>query len=881
MLYSAVHKHTMNKKNSHGKGKQTSGRYPIVAIGASAGGLEAVTELLKNLPPDTGMVYMYIQHMDASHKEMLSAILAKNTSMKVQEATHLMPINRDTFYLVSPDKDISIIDGMFTVSAHSERPLLKKPIDYFFTALSEKQKDGAIGIILSGSSNDGVIGLGAIKSAGGITFAQDGSAKYQTMPKSVIAEGVVDMVLAPKEMATELQRLSKRVDVIQNAMQDDSEDLPAGENEDLAGIIQFIKKNTGVDFTHYKRNTLKRRIIRRMLLHNQGSISDYYEYLQQHPAETNVLYQDLLINVTSFFRDPDAMEYLKKSLLPELLKKSGPRTPVRIWVPACSTGEEAYSIAMALMEVLEDREGNIPIQIFATDLSELAITKARLGLYSPNEVADISPQRLQRFFSKVDGSYRIVKNIRDLCVFAPHNVFKDPPFSRLDFISCCNLMIYLDTLLQKKILATFHYALNAEGYLMLGKSESVGAAPQLFTQLEKKYKMYARRHEATGKQAFEMNYRLADPDRPHPKDGVRRASVKEDAVASDLEKTVDNILLAQYTPACLVVNQDLEILQFRGSTGLYLEPSPGKASLNLLKMARPGLAFELRNAIHKAGKSWQTIRKADIEMNSGKQTHNVTIEVVPLKADSEERLFLVIFGLSNAELTSVKSSLSKDKLVKQLQDELNAVRDDMRSIIEEHEASNEELQSANEEIVSSNEELQSINEELETTKEEVESTNEELMTINTELQVLNEQLAEAYEYAEAVFSTIREGVLVLDTNLTVRSANRSFYATFREKPEHTEGVLIYELGNHQWDIPRLRELLEDIIPNNSKFYGYEVEHNFPHIGKKTMILNARRIEQKIHRQQLILLAIEDITEHRAAVSAFPTQEKNNNAPTQE
>ena len=362
-----------------------------------------------------------------------------------------------------------------------------------------------------------------------------------------------------------------------------------------------------------------------------------------------------------------------------------------------------------------------------------------------------------------------------------------------------------------------------------------------------------------------MNYRLPDPDRVDIRENMRKPAIKEAANTVDLDKTVDNLLLTKYVPASVVVNQELEILQFRGSTGLFMEPSPGKASLSLLKMARPGLAFELRNAIHKANKSWQPIKKGGLEMNNNGQTHQVSIEVLPLKADSEERLFLVIFELVRiSTITDLKSSFSKDKLVKQLQDELGAVKEDMRSIIEEQEASNEELQSANEEIVSSNEELQSINEELETSKEEVESTNEELMTINTELQVRNEQLAEAYEYAEAVFATIREAVIVLDQDLRVKSANRAFYKIFNAKEETTEGLLIYELNGRQWDIPKLRLLLEDTIPSNQQVNGYEIEHDFPHLGKKIMLLNARRIVQKIHRQQLILLAIEDITEHRSA-----------------
>jgi two-component system, chemotaxis family, CheB/CheR fusion protein len=519
------------------------------------------------------------------------------------------------------------------------------------------------------------------------------------------------------------------------------------------------------------------------------------------------------------------------------------------------------------MEVLGERATNAAVQIFATDLSEIAIAKARLGLYSSNEVANISPKRLQRFFTRVDGSYRIAKSIRDLCVFAPHNIFKDPPFSRLDFVSCCNLMIYLDSMLQKKILATFHYSLSPDGYLMLGKSETIGAAPQLFTQVEKKYKIYTRKTEVQPRAVFEMNYRLPGGERSGMRENLRNGVVKDPLHAPDLDKAVDDILLTKYVPASVVVNQDLEILQFRGSTGFFLEPSPGKASLSLLKMARPGLAFELRSAIHKANKSWQAIKKEGLEINNNGQTHQVSIEVQPLKADLEERLFLVIFETVRASgFSDLKSTLSRDKLVKQLQDELNAVKEDMRSIIEEQEASNEELQSANEEIVSSNEELQSINEELETSKEEVESTNEELMTINTELQVRNEQLAEAYEYAEAVFGTIREAVIVLDAELRVKSANRAFYKIFQSKEDVTEGMLIYELGNRQWDIPELRSLLENVVYNDTPVFGHEIQHEFPGVGKKIMLVNARRIVQKIHRQQLVLLAIEDITEHRAATA---------------
>ncbi|MFL5742686.1 MAG: CheR family methyltransferase, partial [Flavisolibacter sp.] len=614
-------------------------------------------------------------------------------------------------------------------------------------------------------------------------------------------------------------------------------------------------------FIHYKMNTIRRRIVRRMLLHKMEKLSSYLQYLKQHTGEVALLYQDLLINVTSFFRDSDTMEYLKKTVVPKLLKSKTHNDPVRVWIPACSTGEEAYSLAMIFMEALGDRAADTSIQIFATDLSELAISKARLGVYTRNDVAKVSPRRLQRFFSKIDGSYRIVKAVRDLCVFAPHNVFRDPPFSRIDLVSCCNLMIYLDGVLQKKILATFHYALNPEGLLVLGKSESVGVSTQLFFVIEKKFKVFVKKKQAVNTAFFEMNYRLSDVERTE-NFGTRRSGQKAVDYQVDLEKMIDTILLEKYIPASVVVNQDLDILQFRGSTGLFLEPSPGKASLNLLKMAKPGLGFELRNTIHKAGKSGQPVKKNGLQIKLNETVLLVSIEAVPIKSETEDKLFLVIFEqVPVPDITELRSSLSKDKLVNQLQNELTQVKEDMRSIIEEQEASNEELQSANEEIVSSNEELQSINEELETSKEELESTNEELMTINAELQVRNEQLEEAYEYAEAVFGTLREAILVLDKDLRVRSANQSFYSIFQMREEETEGTLIYELADRQWDIPELRELL-NTLSQKGPCYGVEIRNKFKGIGEKIMLVNACRVVQKIHQQQIYFIAIEDVTDLR-------------------
>jgi two-component system, chemotaxis family, CheB/CheR fusion protein len=846
---------------------------PVVAIGGSAGGMEAFLDLLKELPPQTGMAYVYIQHLSQNEKSFLDEIIGRGTKMKVQVVKDRMKLEPDQIYIIPPSKDIILANGTFKLIAREGKSSAHLPIDRFFISLADNATITPIAIVLSGNSSDGTLGLKAIKLAGGITLAQDETAKFQTMPKAAIFAGTVDRVLSPKEIAEELVRFSsKKNDLVYAITESSKEDVPV---EELDSIIQILRKSTGVDFKHYKMNTIKRRILRRMLLYKHETLKEYVAYLRSNQSEISSLYQDILINVTSFFRDPDALEYLRKTLLPKILQNKAPNEPVRIWIPACSTGEEAYTLAIILIELLNEKATNFPIQIFATDLSELAIAKARLGVYAKHELLDVSPKQLQRFFTKVDGSYRIAKGIRDLCVFAPHNVFRDPPFSRIDLISCCNLMIYLDAVLQKKLIATFHYSLVNNGYLVLGKSETIGASAQLFSQLEKKYKIYVRKNDNALKAKFEMNYRPGNGNGNESSTAATRVQVqaKSDGFDKNLEQTVSEILLSRYVPASVVINQDLEILQFRGSTGLFLEPSPGKASLNLLKMVRTGLAFELRSIIHKSSKSGKVEKKSGLEVKYNGTIFKAAVEVEPLPSDGEEKLFLVVFEkLTDGLVAEGKPGVSKDKLVKQLQHELDSLKEDMRSILEEQEASLEELQSANEEIVSSNEELQSINEELETSKEEVESTNEELMTINKELQVRNEQLAESYEYSEAVFDTIREAVLVLDMDFRVRSANEAFYRIFRANEEETVGRIIYELGNRQWDIHKLRQLLEEIIPKNSTFNGFEVQHEFPEIGKKIILLNAKRIMQKAHNKHLILLAMEDITDHRQAEKIMAERE---------
>ncbi|QJW89648.1 PAS domain-containing protein [Spirosoma taeanense] len=852
---------------------------PIVAVGASAGGIDAFSQLLANLSPTTGLAFVYIQHLDTGYDSHLIDILSQKTSMRVVEADHLLPIEPNQVYVIPTGKDLEVIDGVLTLVTHPKSHLparsgMHMPIDQFFIKLADQQKNAAIAVILSGTATDGTLGLRAIKVAGGITFAQDETAQFQGMPKSAISEGVVDWVLPPAQIAKELEALSQQMTVFQQPELTEPDDDSENGAESITTIIQLLRRSVGVDFSHYKITTIRRRIIRRMLLLKLETLREYTPYLEQNPEEVQLLYNDLLINVTTFFRDHETMDYLKKVLFARILADRNPRQPLRIWIPACSTGQEAYSLAMILLEVLGDRSSGIGIQIFATDLSEQAVAKARLGSYTRGEVMDVSPKRLQRFFTKIDDHYRINRNVRDLCVFAQHNVLKDPPFSRVDLISCRNLLIYLDNVFQRKAISLFHYALNPSGILLLGKSETIGNATNLFAPVSKNYKVFLRKNDAASRTTFDMGVRQGFDRQTEPSQSTVSAELpaypSKFSLANDLDRVVDTLLLQQYVPASVVVNADLDILQFRGSTGLFLEPAHGKASLNLLKMARPSLAFELRNLIHKVRKTREPVRKEGLNVKIRSKTHYVAIEAVPLRTDAEEQLFLILFEETVPTVSTGTSSTDAGNLrIRQLEEELATMREDMRSIIEEQDSSNEELQLANEEIISSNEELQSINEELETSKEEIESTNEELLTINQELQVRNDQLSEAIEFSEAIFSTIREATLVLDKDLRVRSANKTFYKLFRTTEDDTEGRLIYELGNRQWNIPQLRMLLTDVLMQDNQIEGFEVVHSFPEIGEKVLLLNARRV---IRQQESILLAIEDITDHRQAQQLLAERE---------
>ncbi|GGC00702.1 CheR family methyltransferase [Dyadobacter sediminis] len=841
--------------------KKQSGQIPgfIVAIGGSTGALEALTQILELLSTTTGLAFIYIQHAFTEHETRLETTLDTLTSMPVLKAAEGLRILPDHFYIVYPDSGLEAVDGKFVLVNSNLPSESYMPVDSFFISLSEHQKDGIIGIVLSGIGSDGTLGLKAIKSAGGITIVQDESAKFQSMPMSAISEEVVDLILSPKEIAIELQRLSKNSAIFRSF--EFNEEQQEAVDKDLVLILRYLKKSLGVDFENYKITTIRRRIIRRMLLFKLETFASYLQYLKLHASEANLLYGDLLINVTNFFRDTDTMAYLKDELVPKIIDNKSPGEAIRIWVAGCSTGQEAYSLAIIFLEVIGTRAANI--HIFASDLSEAAIAKARLGIYSASEVQDISAGRLERFFVKVDGTYRINKAVRDLCVFAPHNLLKDPPFSRLDLVSCRNVLIYFDNQLQQQALKSFHYALNPEGHLLLGKSEGASSVASLFTQTDKNHKVFTRRNGYSAKILYDVGSYTNEAKLPQMPQ-KRPVSGNSPVTTIDLEQIIDDLLLTRYVPASVVVDQDLEIIQLRGSTGLFLEPSPGKPSFNLARMARPVLVLELRNLVHKARKTGLPVSRSGLEIQVNGQTHYVKIEAVPVKGPADQLLCLVLFQeIIPEKPASLPYSEAGSQRIRELEEQLAALREDMHSIIEEHEATNEELQSANEEIVSSNEELQSINEELETSKEEIESTNEELLTINQELQVRNDQLTEAYGYSEAILNTIHEATLVLDKNLRIKVANKAFHKIFRIPEQNIRGMMLYELGQRQWDISVLRQMLSNVIVNDAIINSFEVSLAFEGVGDKIMLLHARKVVQH-QRQQAILLVMEDITEHRRA-----------------
>ncbi len=838
--------------------------FTIVAIGASVGGLEAICELLKNISPDTGMAFIYVQHLNPDHKSLLTSILAKMTTMKVQEIENMEHILPNNVYVIPTNQVIEVIDGHIKLLPRTKNTAVIS-IDVLFSSLAKTHHEKVIGVILSGNASDGTNGLKDIKEAGGITIAQDDTAQANSMPLSAINAGIVDFVLSPKDIAKKLENLSKSN--FDKKIKDDIEVQHENPNADLDNIFNLLRTKMGVDFSHYKMPTIKRRITHKMKQSGIKTIKEYVVFLQKDDAAIALLYKDLLINVTNFFRDTETFEYLESTILPKLLKSKNSDESLRIWVPACSTGEEAYSIAMLIDELREKKNKKIIFQIFATDLSDEAIQAARLGEYSQTDVKNIPQKYLNRYFSKIGENYKVIKELRDLCVFAPHNILRDPPFSRMDFVSCCNLLIYFDSTAQKKVFTTLHFALNDAGFLMLGKAETIGTTSQLFTQVNSKYKIYTCKKSNGIRRQMELQPRFPRTIFPTKKINIPTKSISVTPVG--IENAIDAVLLASYMPACAVINKDMEILQFRGPVSFFLEHQSGKASLHILKMARPEFAFELRNAIYEVIKTKQNVQKSGIEIKIESAWQLLSFEVSPLKIDWEEPLIMIVFTLHKQADRSLenhksdKSSLAlRDQRIKKLTEELNSIRKEINTITDLQEITFEELQVANEEIVSSNEEYQTLNEELETSREEIEVTNEELISSNQELHMRNSLLTEAYDFSEAIIATIHEPMLVLDKNFAVKSANKSFYEKFLFKKQDTEGISLFDLGDKQWNIVELKTALKNIISHNSSLSKFHLTHTFKGIGEKHLLLNGNLILQKISSEQLILLAIEDITEQK-------------------
>ncbi|HEY5998134.1 MAG TPA: chemotaxis protein CheB [bacterium] len=740
----------------------------IVGIGASAGGLEAFEKFFQNMPPDSGLAFVLVPHLDPTHKSIMTELLERYTKMPVQQAEGGMKVSPNRIYVIPPNKELSILNGALMLLEPKEVRGLRHPIDSFFRALAADQKERAICVVLSGTGTEGTLGLRAIKGEGGLVIVQDpATAKYDGMPTSAVATGIADYVLAPEKMPERL------LEYVHHAP---GRPLPAPPEAKPADLLQkifiLIRVQTGHDFSQYKQNTVMRRIERRMAIHQVEDLEGYAAYLRNNPHEIEELFKELLIRVTNFFREPEAFAVLQDKVLPLLFKDRAEDAPLRVWVPGCCTGEEAYSIAILFLEHLRKSRIRQKVQIFATDIDIGAIETARAGVYPESITVDVSPERLARFFVKHGTSYKIKEEVREIVVFAVQSVIKDPPFSKVDLVSCRNLLIYLSTELQRRIIPLFHYALAPEGFLLLGSSESVGEATDLFAVVDKKWKVFrSRRLDAAAQLPPEVRFPLALEKGPRSELAREPRKPGETTVA----ELTTRLLLEHYSPPCALVNERGDILYVHGRTGKYLEPAPGKATLNILDMAREGLRLELRTALRKthARKTDQVIEGVQVRTDTGYRTVNIGLRYVK-QPEYLQGLVLVVFHdvrQPKAARGGARVPGARDRMgarVRELEFELKGTREHLQTVIEEQETTNEELKSMNEELQSSNEELQSTNEELETSKEELQSVNEELVTVNSELQNKIDELSQINNDMSNLLASTQIATIFLDSELKIK-----------------------------------------------------------------------------------------------------------------
>ncbi|MDI1277324.1 chemotaxis protein CheB [Methylobacter sp.] len=939
----------------HGNQSRQNGSFPIVGLGASAGGLEAFEQFFRHIPPDSGMAFVLVSHLDPSHASILTEILQRTMSMPVAEAQDQMHVMPNRVYVIPPNRDMTIFHGALQLSIPAVPHGQRMPIDAFLRSLAEDQAEKSIGIILSGTGTDGTLGLRAILGAGGVTLAQEPTtAKFDGMPVSAIQAGYVTHILPAEKMPEVL--LSG---ILALALQP----LPSPPTA-LSGInhiLMQLRTSTGHDFSLYKKSTITRRIQRRMSQNGIEDTETYARYLKEHPSETASLFKELLINVTSFFRDPEAFVALKQDILPAVLADKPEDYVFRVWVAGCATGEEAYSIAIVLRELMDKNQYEFKSQIYSTDLADDTITIARAGLYPPNIALDVTPERLRRFFIKEDGGYRVKKEIREMVVFAIQNVVKDPPFTKLDLLSCRNLMIYLEPELQNRLIPAFHYALKPGGVLFLSPSEGIGNHTELFTPLNRKWKFYRATPSTASTRAIltsNLNW-TTEPAHKTPED------IMKSARENNLAELTRRMLLQFYAPTSVMTDLKGNILYVYGETGKYLRP-PGHATLNMIDMAREGLQLELRSAISAANQGTPTLDR-ELSVKTNGDFHPVHLCVRPLSNPNDRQNLLLVSFQDIAQPAPDKPARTKrtskpNELhhIEELERELAYTKENLQATIEEQFASNEELKCTNEEMQSINEELVTVNSELQAKivqladmqndmknlldnihigtifldqsliirrftrdaaqiyrlvasdvgralsdiKPELEGEDDlldaahavldNLVPIEREVKTLNGNwylariqpyrtlenmidgmvltftnitertraiaMQEARLLAESIVNTVREPLIVLTDTLKVVTASRSFYQSFQVTPEETVGRTIYELGDGQWNIPALRNLLETILPHNQTFDDYRVEHDFPTIGHRIMLLNARNIIGQTGEPQLILLAMDNVTD---------------------
>jgi chemotaxis methyl-accepting protein methylase len=736
--------------------------FPIVGIGASAGGLEALELFFANVPEDSGMAFVIVQHLDPTQKGLMVELLQRNTSLRVFQAKDRMQVEAECVYVIPPNKDMSILHGRL----HLLDPLaprgLRLPVDFFFRALAADRQEHSIGVILSGMGSDGTLGLRAIKEKAGVVFVQDPvSAKFDGMPRSAIDAGLADVIAPVEALPGKIITYLQHVPLITESGRSSRYTAQSA----LEKVVILLRGQTGTDFSLYKKSTIYRRIERRMRLHQIDKIADYVHFLRENPSETELLFRELLIGVTSFFRDPEAWEQLKAEVFPALITSGTPNQALRAWIPACSSGEEAYSMAILFKETLEELKSskNITLQIFATDLDKRTIENAREGVFPANIAADVSADRLNRFFVKVERGYQAAKSIREMIIFAPQNITMDPPFTKLDILSCRNLLIYLTQELQKRLFPLFHYSLNPGGFLILGNAETVGTFTNLFAPLGRKTRLYRRLDYTLSTEPIEFSANIG---------AKHTTQVKPLKRTANLQMLADQLLLQTYSPAAVLTTEKGDILYLNGRTGKYLEPAAGKANWNIFAMAREGLHNELVPAFRRALRQKETITLKNIAVstNDGKQIVEITIHPI-IKPTALNGMVMIVFTdvVETPKTKTAGGSPSRDSMsVVELEQKLEQAYQELQNMREEMQTTQEEFKSANEELQSINEELQSTNEELTTSKEEMQSMNEELYTVNQELQTRLDELSRTNNDMKNLLDSTDIATLFLDNSLCVR-----------------------------------------------------------------------------------------------------------------